>query len=62
MEQEIDQVETKLAELEEKLNDGEILGFDARGYITNHTERSFDKSEITVEEAQKNLSPSATFR
>ena len=48
---------TDLIKVSVALDNGEILGFDARGYITNHTERSFDKSEITVEEAQKNLSP-----
>ena len=40
------------------MDNGEILSFDARGYITNHTERELGTPEITREEAALKLSDS----
>ncbi|MCD7772794.1 MAG: germination protein YpeB [Ruminococcus sp.] len=39
------------------LDNGEILAFDARGYITNHYDRSFDEEQITADEAADKVSP-----
>ena len=39
------------------LDNGEILGFDARGYISNHYGRQLKKPEITVEKAKEKVSP-----
>lgn len=39
------------------LDNGEILGFDAKGYITNHYERSFKEPEKTEDEAKEKISP-----
>ena len=48
---------TDLIKVSVALDNGEILGLDARGYITNHTKRTFNESLVSIEEAQKNLSP-----
>jgi len=42
------------------MDNGEILGFDARGYLTNHRTRSLPPAAISVEEAQAALSPLLT--
>ncbi len=42
------------------LDNGEILGFDARGYIANHYERSFKSPEKTLDEATEKVSPKLT--
>lgn len=38
------------------MDNGEILSFDARGYITNHTQRTLDPPALTKEEAAVKLS------
>ncbi|MCC8072506.1 MAG: germination protein YpeB [Clostridiales bacterium] len=38
------------------MNDGKVLSLEAKGYITNHSEREKFESDIPVEEAQKKLS------
>ena len=48
---------TDLIKVSVALDNGEILGLDARGYITNHTKRTFNESLVSIEEAQKKLSP-----
>lgn len=50
-------VYTDLIKVSVAMDSGEILGFDARGYITNHTQRAFSEEKISADEAQKNLSP-----
>lgn len=42
------------------LDNGEILGFDARGYITNHCERHVPETTISEDEAREKLSPKLT--
>ena len=37
------------------LDNGEILGFEATGYLNNHTERTIDKNVISKEQAKKTL-------
>lgn len=39
------------------LDNGEILGFDARGYIANHCERKIPSDQITEAEATEKISP-----
>ncbi|HZK57263.1 MAG TPA: germination protein YpeB [Clostridia bacterium] len=46
-----DLVKVKLA-----LDDGDIIGFEAQGYLTNHHERNVEKPKISEEEARKKLS------
>ena len=38
------------------LDSGEVLGVDARGYLTNHTKRDIYKENFTLEEAKKIIS------
>ncbi len=38
------------------LDNGEILGFDARGFIMNHRERDFDRPKLSESEARKSVS------
>ncbi len=45
-----DLVKVKLA-----LDDGEVIGFESRGYITNHTYRDIPKPVITKKDALKNV-------
>ena len=49
---------TDLIKVAVAMDNGEILSFDARGYITNHTERELGTPEITREEAALKLSDS----
>ena len=44
------------------MDNGEILGFDARGYLTNHHQRTFEKPALSMEEAQKKVSPNLTVK
>ena len=46
-----DLVKVKLA-----LDDGDIIGFEAQGYLTNHYERNIEKPKISKKEAGKKLS------
>ena len=39
------------------LDNGEIVGFDARGYLTNHRPRGLEAPALTAEEAASSLSP-----
>ena len=47
---------TDLIKIGVALDNGEILSFDARGYITNHTTRDLGTPSITEEEAAEKLS------
>lgn len=47
---------TDLIKIGVALDNGEILSFDARGYITNHTKRDLGKPGITEDEAAAKLS------
>ena len=38
------------------LDSGEVLGIDARGYLTNHTKRDIYEEKLTLEEAEKIIS------
>lgn len=51
---------TDLIKVTVALDKGEILGFDARGYLVNHHKRSFPVPKLTVEEARGKLSPNLT--
>lgn len=47
---------TDLIKVAVAMDNGEILSFDARGYITNHTQRTLDPPALTKEEAAVKLS------
>ncbi len=49
---------TDLIKVAVALDNGEILSYDARGYITNHTDRDLATPKITEEEAALKLSDS----
>lgn len=40
------------------LDNGEILGVETSGYLNNHTERTFTKAKISIEEARSKLNKS----
>ena len=42
------------------LDNGEIVEYDAAGYIMNHTERNLPEPKVTLEQAQAVLSPALT--
>ncbi len=42
------------------MDNGEILGFDGRGYLVNHTARHFPAATLTIAEAQQKLNPNLT--
>ena len=44
-----------LVKVKVALDDGEIIGFESRGYVMNHTYRNIPKPVITVEDALKNV-------
>ena len=46
-----------LVKVKVALDDGEIIGFESRGYVMNHTYRNIPKPVITAEEALKNVNP-----
>lgn len=46
-----------LVKVKVALDDGEIIGFESRGYVMNHTYRSIPKPVITKEEALSNVNP-----
>lgn len=48
---------TDLIKVSVALDNGEIVGFDARGFIVNHHERSFPKETVSALECQSRLSP-----
>lgn len=37
------------------LDNGEVLGMETSGYLNNHTERTIEKPEISIEEAKASL-------
>ena len=49
-----------LVKVKVALDNGEILGFESRGYVMNHTYRSIPKAKITSEEALLNVNPHLT--
>lgn len=51
---------TDLIKVSVALDNGEILGFDARGYIVNHYERTFPTPKISKSDAKELLSPLLT--
>lgn len=53
---------TDLIKVSVALDNGEILGFDARGYIVNHTTRDFGEIKISEQDAEKLLSPLLTVK
>lgn len=53
-------VYTDLIKVSVALDNGEIMGFDARGYIVNHYQRKFAKPKITEHQAKSILSPLLT--
>ncbi len=48
---------TDLIKVSVALDNGEILGFDARGFIVNHHERDLPEPAVSQVEAQQKLSP-----
>ncbi len=51
---------TDLIKVSVALDNGEILGFDARGYLVNHRERSFKEPAFSEEEAVEKLADGLT--
>lgn len=48
---------TDLIKVAVALDNGEILGYDARGFIVNHQERDFSEPVYTESEVRENVSP-----
>lgn len=48
---------TDLVKVSVALDNGEIMGYEARGYITNHQDREFSEPAVSREEAKSILSP-----
>lgn len=46
---------TDLIKVQVALDNGEIIGLEARGFIANHTERSFSAPSLTLSKAQEGL-------
>lgn len=53
-------VYTDLVKVSIALDNGETLGYDARGFIVNHTTRNYPEKRISPMEAQKAVSPMLT--
>lgn len=51
---------TDLIKVEVSLQDGSIVGLDARGYLVNHHEREIAAPALTVEQAEQSLSDALT--
>ena len=51
---------TDLIKIAVALDNGEILGYDARGFIVNHQERNFGEPIYTEDEVRENVSGSLT--
>ncbi len=51
---------TDLIKVGVALDNGEIMSYDARGYITNHTARKLDKPAISEDEAEAKISKGLT--
>ncbi|MCD7823176.1 MAG: germination protein YpeB [Oscillospiraceae bacterium] len=48
---------TDLIKVAVALDDGEIIGYDARGFLMNHIERTLSEPTLSETECQSNLSP-----
>ena len=48
---------TDLIKVSVAMDSGEIIGFDARGYLVNHQSRAYSDKRLSVLEVQKQLSP-----
>lgn len=53
---------TDLVKIGVALDDGSVVAFDARGYIMNHKARSLPEPKISVEAAEKAVSPLLTVQ
>jgi len=51
---------TDLIKVGVAMDNGDILSFDGRGYITNHKKRNLPEPKITAEQARKHLSSELT--
>lgn len=51
---------TDLIKVSVALDNGDIIGFDARGYITNHREREITSPALSASQAAQSLSPYLT--
>ena len=51
---------TDLIKVAVALDNGEILSFDARGFLVNHRERDFGEPKVAESEAAEEISPSLT--
>ena len=51
---------TDLIKVQVDLSDGEILGLDARGFLSNHSDRQFPAPKLSLEEARASVSPALT--
>ena len=51
---------TDLIKVDVSMENGDILAFDARGYLVNHKERTFTGPQLTEQQAREKLSPSLT--
>ena len=52
--------DTDLIKVEISLQDGSVLGLDARGYLVNHHQRQLPSPQLSPEQAQQMLSPLLT--
>jgi len=43
--------------VEVALDNGQVVGFDAMGYLTNHSQRPFPEAKLTVEEIKEKINP-----
>ena len=50
-------VYTDLIKVSVAMDNGEIMGMDARGYIVNHKDRNFEKPKLSKDDALKSVSP-----
>ncbi len=53
---------TDLIKVGVAMDSGEIMSFDGRGYITNHTQRDLSQPRLNPQEAFKKISPSLTVK
>lgn len=53
-------VYTDLIKVSVALDNGEIIGYDARGFLVNHEKRNYSQNRISPLEAEKKLSPMLT--
>ncbi len=51
---------TDLIKVKVAMDNGEILGFDARGFLTNHKTRQLSNAKVTEDQARKIISPRLT--